>query len=109
MNLPLRQADMRNRRPPGRPRTRTRTADEPTWGLIDIDRQTPEERKAREFAADQEALRLRRRLTEALPTGEPCRHKACPFPAVLEGECRQHAMDRTESHSTLPSTLAQII
>jgi hypothetical protein len=97
------------RRPPGRPRTRTRTADEPTWGLIDIDRQTPAERKARERCSGLEALRLRRRLTEARPTGEACRHKACPFPAVLEGDCRQHAMDRAESSSTLPSTLAQII
>jgi hypothetical protein len=76
---------MRNRRPPGRPRTRTRTADEPTWGLIDIDRQTPEERKAREFAADQEALRLRRRLTEALPTGEPVQTQSMPVSCGARG------------------------
>ena len=69
------------------------------------DTQTPEERKEREIAAKLKAYRAQQRLAQATPTGERCSHKACPYPAVLEGECRQHAADGMQSSSVLPSQL----
>ena len=69
------------------------------------DMQTPAERRQREMAENAATWRKAKRIQEARPTGEHCCQKACPFPAVLDGECRQHAMDRVAQVSAIPSNL----
>jgi hypothetical protein len=86
-------------------------AKKPAHYLCSIaDTQTPEQRRARELEAQMEAEKsaaaiLLRRLSHARPTGGRCTSKACPFPAVLDGQCRQHAMDRAQIASLIPSPL----
>jgi hypothetical protein len=70
------------------------------------DTQTKEERAEREIAAKVAAYRQQQRIAQAKPTSEKCSHKACPYPAVLEGECRKHALDRIATSSEFGSTLA---
>jgi hypothetical protein len=71
-----------------------------------IDQQTKEELDARELAAKIAVYRHQQRIAKAQVTSEKCSHKACPFLAVLDGECRRHALDRTADFSVLPSQLA---
>ena len=63
-------------------------------------------REAQEKAAEQARVR---RIAVATVSTERCKHKACPFLAVLDGNCRQHAMDAIAQASTLPSILALAI
>jgi hypothetical protein len=44
-------------------------------------------------------------LDTAEPDGGKCIQKACPFPSVINGECRQHAMDRRAHLSLMCSTM----
>jgi hypothetical protein len=70
------------------------------------DQQTKEELAEREIAAKVAAYRQQQRIAQAKPTSEKCSRKACPYPAVLEGECRKHALDRIATSSEFGSTLA---
>ena len=72
------------------------------------DTQTPEQRKAREVGARLEVFRKYQRIATAAPTSEKCSHRSCVFPAVLDGECRRHALDRIADFSVLQSQLSAV-
>jgi hypothetical protein len=83
----------------------TKPKDEGLPKQVIDDHQTEEEVKQREMAAKVEAFRFQKRLNEARADGSRCSVKACPFPAVLDGECRSHAIDRHAQVSLMPSQL----
>jgi hypothetical protein len=70
-----------------------------------LDRQTEEQIAQRELAAKAELFRFQNLLANAVPDGHRCLQKACPFPALLSGECRKHAMDRHAQLSLMGSSL----
>jgi hypothetical protein len=77
-----------------------------------VDQQTPEQLREREMEAELKAQKtaaaiLLRRLVNAHPTGERCVQRACPYPAVLDGQCRRHVTDRTQVSSLLQSQLGK--
>jgi hypothetical protein len=58
-------------------------------------------------AKDRELATL---FASARPTGERCQGgRACPFPAVLEGLCRQHYVDAHSQYSVSGSSLMPTI
>jgi hypothetical protein len=73
-------------------------------GLQDL--QTPMQLRMREREAKANEYRWVKLVASAKPTGTVCNQKACPFPAVLNGECRRHALDRHAEASAIPSQMA---
>lgn len=59
------------------------------------------EQKARDSMAE-----AARRLAAARPDGSTCTVKACPFPSLLDGKCRQHYQDSVATYSVLASNAA---
>ena len=84
-------------------RTRDIVRAEPSIGTAD--HQSKDELSRRDLAAKAEELRFQTALRNAIPDGTKCLQKGCCFPAVYEGECRQHAMDRRAPASLMPSIL----
>jgi hypothetical protein len=72
---------------------------------FDIDLQPESERIEREQQANAESLKFAQEIRQARTDGSKCFQKACIFPAVLNGECRQHAQDRRAELSLLPSIM----
>lgn len=76
-----------------------------------IERTAAREAKQREIEAKAEEFLKNRKLRELatrIATGMKCSQKACPFPAVMDGECRKHVIDRQMQTSIMPSTLAAV-
>ena len=77
----------------------------PQFSIGVKDSQTEEERAFREKLARAEEVRFQKALANARADGSRCIEKACAFPAVLEGKCRQHAMDAHAEMSLIPSNM----
>ena len=73
------------------------------------DKQSPAELEKRDIEARVAEFRFQTDLANAKADGSRCIQKACPFPAVLNGECRQHAQDRHAPSSLLPSILPLVM
>lgn len=69
------------------------------------DHQGNEQLAQREVEAKEAAKRFEIALANAKADGTRCSVKACVFPAVLNGECRSHAVDRHLQNSLMPSAL----
>lgn len=77
----------------------------PQYSIGVSDLQTEEEREFREMLDRATEIRFQKQLANARPDGSRCTNRACAFPAVLEGKCRQHAMDAHATGSLLGSSL----
>lgn len=64
-----------------------------------------EEQEQRRIEDEKEQARQEERLAHAVADGSACLEKGCPFPAVLDGRCRQHFRDSVATLSLLPSNL----
>lgn len=62
------------------------------------DRQALAERKAAQML-----------LLNAKPDGMKCSTKACPFPSLLQGRCRQHYLEQFQSISIVGCAAAEMI
>jgi hypothetical protein len=70
------------------------------------DRQSEEQKAKRELAAKAKDILFQMRLNAAIPGGGRCiGDPACPYPSLLDGCCRKHAMDRYAQASLMTSTL----
>lgn len=47
-------------------------------------------------------------IVNANPDGSVCSVKACPFPAMIDGICRQHFIDSRSGYSLNPSSHSQL-
>ena len=87
------------------PRDYPRPQPNPQFSIGVKDSQTEEERAFREKLARAEEVRFQKALANARADGSRCIEKACASPAVLEGKCRQHAMDAHAEMSLIPSNM----